>query len=224
MHQQMLLASAIASASAYPTVLQVDSQSFPTAATSHNVNMFATVNAGDGLLAQVASDGSSTNSAVATPSGWTLVGTSYSVNSSHRISVFWKSAAGTEGGTTVDFATTGTEELNIHLSRYQAGTFTGTPEVSFGSAVSTQNPDPPSLSPSWGSDDNAWVAGASYGVNRGTTVYPYSSNNQSTQTSTLLTLMTCTHNETTGTLNPGTFTISGLAATAIPHTIAIRPA
>ncbi len=86
---------------------------FGSDATTHAANMPATVNAGDLLLATAAFDSSSTT--ITTPSGWTLLQAGFSADPVGGL--YAKVAGGTEGGTTVDWATNNSQRGSVHVIR-----------------------------------------------------------------------------------------------------------
>lgn len=156
----------------------VGSQGFTASTTSHLVAISPGINAGDLLIAVCGTDGSTTNSVVtstgfAQPSG----GTQEITGVSARATILYKAAAGTEGGTNIDFTTVGAEEAAIIVLRVPVGTWQGTPEVLF-SATGSSNIIPlPSLSPTWGSANSLWVGCLFKGRALGITSYPYATNN-----------------------------------------------
>lgn len=191
-------------------------------ATSHLVNMPAVVSSGDLLIALIAVDG---NPTITTPSGWTFLQQS-NVTTIVKGAVYYKVAAGTEGGTTVDFATGTSERMMAQVVRIQAGTYSGTPESAVANTASSVNPDPPNLTPSWGALNTLWIAMSSMDNTRTVSVYPLANNqvrtaNASTGTA-YVTLATCSTNNSGSSLNPGTFTIN-IASDSVNFTIAVRP-
>jgi len=92
---------------AAPVVASVTETAFDTATTAHYVNMPATVTADDLLIVLFTNDG---NAAVTTPTGWNLLASDAN-GTQVRLSVYYKIAAGTEGGTTVNFVTSVVEPL-----------------------------------------------------------------------------------------------------------------
>jgi hypothetical protein len=121
---------------------------FSSATTSHAVPMPATVDSNDGLLVgfYVAS------TANCWAPGFSQLADGTNTN---RLYAFGKVAAGTEDGTTVDFQTTSTAFAIAHVYRVDAGTWA---EVvsGFEATVSTgtsATPDPPAVTPTWGSND-----------------------------------------------------------------------
>ena len=139
---------------AFPTVSDETIEAFATNTTEHLVDMPATVDSGDLLLVMFTNDATDT---VTTPTGWTqLFSEIRSPNVRHG--GYYKIADGTEGGTTVDFVTSGTETAMAVVYRITSWHGTTPPEVgTFAEATST-TPDPPSLTPSWGAEDTLWIA------------------------------------------------------------------
>jgi hypothetical protein len=219
----------------FPAVLSVEEQEFATEAQSYDVAMPASVSAGDLLIMFVAHDGDP-NDAWASVSGWTnLRDALWGVASQGRLGIWYKNASGSEGGTNVTVSfTSGTSTDRPAMAfvfRVQAGTWnTGSaPELAAANDVSGNvNPDPPSLSPSWGSDDNLWVAYMVCDQDRSVTAYPtsYSSNQVFTQVSGHLddhTAAAATREAAASSENPGAFTI-GSADQWGAVTLAVRGA
>lgn len=209
----------------YPTYLSATGSNFPTPATSHLVVMPATVNAGDLLMMQIATIA---NGAVTTPSGWTLM-SSVSLGAVQYVSWYYKVAAGTEGGTTVTVTVGLSCNAAALVHRIQAGTYSGAPEIANVATGNTANPDPPSLSPSWGSAATLWIAAFS-GRNpgSGTSVYPFANGNTrsasgATSDNSQGIAASCWENNTTASRDPGTFTNASSSARQA-HTVAVRPA
>lgn len=146
---------------AFPQTSAPAESSFSSASTTHNVSMPATVNAGDLLLVNMCLEASSSAPNVTTPSGWTQLWHTSSVGTSviTRYAGYAKAADGGEGGGTVNFATnvacTAAAQCYRVTNWYGslAGVETGTLDSGGGTT-----PDPPSLTASWGSEDNLWFA------------------------------------------------------------------
>lgn len=208
----------------YPVVLSVTASELGAAAgTSHLVAMPATVSAGDLLIALLAIDG---NPSATTPSGWTALANNAPAGNTNSGRIFYKVAAGTEGGTTVDFVTASSVRLMGQVYRIQAGTYQATPEAASANNLGSTTPDPPSLSPSWGSASNLWIAFASSDNTVSVSVYPLPNNQTRTANASggtaFITAMSCSDEQTGSSLDPGTFTISVSRAWAA-FTVAVRP-
>lgn len=152
----------------FPVVASVTATAFGTAATAHNVNMPATVNAGDLLLIHFGT-GSGFTGPGTDPSGWTK---QYNNGAAATlVEGFIKLADGTEGGTTVNVATTGSckaAALVYRITGWFGNISTGLDASGSASGTSTQ-PDSPSLDPfPWAAEDTLWLTVAS--LNADTTV------------------------------------------------------
>ena len=157
---------------AAPLVAAVTETAFGTDTTDHNVDMPATVDAGDLLIVLFTND---ENTTVNTPTGWSLM--TSDTNGPHvRLSVYYSIAAGTEGGTTVNFVTTSAEEAAAQVYRIANWHGTTPPEISTAATGTNTTPDPSSLDPAgWDVADTLWIAVA--GQDRGeqgTPTYPAS--------------------------------------------------
>ena len=122
---------------AVPVVASVTETAFGTDTTDHYVNIPATVNAGDLLIVLFTNDGSAT---VTIPSGWTELA-SDTRWSSVWLSVYYKIAAGTEGGTTVDFVTSAAEEAAAQVYRISNCHGTTPPEISTAATGTDTTPE-----------------------------------------------------------------------------------
>ncbi len=160
---------------AFPTVESLTETPFGSNATEHLVAMPATVNSGDLLVALFSNDGDST---VTTPGGWSLLGTETAdAAADDRLSIYSRDADGTEGGTTVDFVTSADQQAAAQVYRITGwgGTVPDDTELGSFATGSDANPDPPSLSPSWGAEDTLWLAISNHiDGDRNIDVYPAS--------------------------------------------------
>ncbi len=212
---------------AFPVVESVTATVFGAAATAHLVNMPPTVAEGDLLLANFSNDGTAT---VTTPAGWSLLGNALANGDSDRLSVYGKRADGTEGGTTVDFVTSVAETAVAQVYRIIGWGGVVASHVQLGTFVtgSSANPDPPSLSPSWGAEDTLWIALTNhFREGRTVDVYP-ASYTDGVQTEAGSQVNGTSLESARRVLNavsedPGTFTISSTVSWAA-NTVAIRPA
>jgi len=154
-----------------PVVASVTETAFGTDTTDHYVNMPATVGEGDLLMVLFAND---RDELVTTPSGWTQLASD--TGGPHvRLSIYYKIAAGDEGGTTVNFVTSDSEEAAAQVYRITDWHGTAPPGISVAATGSDAAPDPASLDPAgWDVADTLWiaVAGQDRGDQSGTTAYP----------------------------------------------------
>jgi len=198
---------------AAPTVAATNSGNNNTAGTSHTCNLPASISAGDLLILSVSAD----NTTISTPSGWTQLCTDIN-GTGARLSVFYKVAGGSEGGTVS--VSTGASTRSSHAS-YRITGYSGTPEAQTTNGSST-TPDPPSLTPSWGTFKTLWIvalASKTAIVFTSHTVSAYPTGYSNNQISALAnwTVSTTTHNlrntianrvKAVSADNPSTFTIS----------------
>lgn len=213
-----------------PVVVDVTASVFDADTTSHAVAMPATANAGELLLCIFANDDVT---GVTTPAGWTLIGAQSGAAGTSSCRVYAKSAAGTEGGTTVDFVTAGAEVAVAQVYRI-TGWNGGNPPTTSDIAIATVtgassvNADPPSLTPTWGSDTNLWIAIANLdNRSSGANTPPTNYTNMVYTEAPLAVNRTCVFSAvralTAATENPGTYTTAAAQAW-VGVTIAIRPA
>jgi len=93
--------------------------------------------------------------AVTTPPGWTNLAEQDRAPASSVI--FYKSADGTEGGTTVDVVTSVAKPAAAHVYRIKDW---ASIEVSTGNSAENATPAPNSLTPSWSAKDTLWISSA----------------------------------------------------------------
>jgi len=154
---------------AFPTVASLQETTVASMSTTHNIAHGATVNAGDLLVmifvgSQVGADETYT---ITDPSGWTLLAENQyndgSGNNRQNTGVYYKVASGSEGGTTVNVATSASVSAAAQVYRITAGTHNSAVEIgTFSEVEDGANPNPPSLTPSWGSADTLWLAVATW--------------------------------------------------------------
>ena len=212
---------------AAPVVASVTETAFGTNTLDHYVDMPATVNAGDLLIVLFTNDG---NDTVTTPGGWTELASD--ANGTYvRLSVYYRIAAGTEGGTTVNFVTSGVEQAAAQVYRITNWHGTTPPEISTAATGTSTSPNPASLDPAgWDVADTLWiaVAGQDRGDQGGTTAYPASyTDGISTQSSDPATIGVCRIHSARRVLaaaseNPSAFTIP-VSEQWVAFTIAVRP-
>jgi len=212
---------------AFPVVSATNTSAVSTAGTTHTVNLPTGIASGDLLIVFFSKKSGSSNT-LTWPSGWTALtdvnnGTNTGQSTAYRI------ADGTEGTT---ISVTSSASVKSAHNSYRITSWHGTtpPEGGAGSTGSSANPDPPSVSPSWGSADNLFLEAASVGSNT-------SSSAASTNYTNLLTInstggsggsnqmqASARHSLTGSTDDPdNAFTISASSIWA-SQTIAIRPA
>ncbi len=151
---------------AFPQTVAPTETAFAVIATEHLVDMPSSV-ASNSLLMMICTFGGNLSGAgptttATTPAGWTELFTDMQV--ANRTSVFLKVADGTEGGTTVDVVTGLDTGMTIQV--YEVTDWFGAlAGVEAGVAVkdSTNAPNSPSLTPTWGALDTLWFAVTGFG-------------------------------------------------------------
>lgn len=181
------------------------------------INLPASISAGDLLLLFISNNSANTP---ITPSGWTSL-----LNTGNGVSAFYKYASGSEGAT-VSVGSGGIRSGAAVCYRI-TGTDGSTAPALSATAITPASAtfDPPSLTPSWGSDDTLWLAisaevGGSHTVSAGPTGYTLQNNQVGTGSSSAIHAYARTN--AAASEDPSAFTLSGTAlGSAI--TVGIRP-
>lgn len=127
------------------------------------VNMPATVSSGDRLVCFASTYKQNGSNLPTAPSGWSTLATATTAPANGAI--FYKTADGTEGGTTEDFTLPVAQTccfLVLSIDN-QSGI-----EASSGATGLNANANADSLTPTWGSAKNLWIAFTAYGDDDGT--------------------------------------------------------
>lgn len=210
---------------AFPQVSSTNTSSEVSNVTSHTVNLPASISSGDLLIVFFSCDAVETTT-------WPSSNAWYDgvlvdeVGFNHTCDVVYRIADGTEGSTIT--VTTGTAEQSEHIS-YRITAWHGTtpPEAVDDGGVQTNQPDPPSLTPSWGSGDTLWIAGQTNNDGTSTvTTWPtnYTSNQLNPGSGVgSVAVGVATRENATSSENPSAFTITATEH-AVAFTIAVRPA
>ena len=210
---------------AAPAVASVTETAFGSDTTTHNVSMPATVNAGNLLIVLFNNDGSAT---VTTPAGWTQLA-SNATGTAVRLSIYYKIAAGTEGGTTVNFNTSASEQAAAQVYRITDWHGTTPPEISTAATGTSTAADPSSLNPAgWDVANTLWLAVAGQDQGGGTPTYPVSytggiTTRSDTAGNSRCQMMSARRVLAAASENPGAFTILGNVEEWVAFTIAVRP-
>lgn len=213
---------------AFPQIVASNFSGEESDVTTHGVDLPATVNAGELLLIYASINDPRTFTA---PTGWTLIRElAFDLNAG---AVFGKVAAGTEGGTSVTFDTSGTTRsahYSIAVSGW-GGALTSV-EVSAGfgqGSTVTHNPD--AVTASWGADDNLFIASAHVrkGGSRVVTAWPtdYTSNQLSYKTAANsggALIAIASRELASATDDPSTFTTDVDSTNSVSFTTVIKPA
>ena len=124
-----------------------------TTAASFNAPLPSGIQAGELLVLFVAAGpfGGGTADIIA-PSGWTQL---FHTANTDRFGCYYKVATGSEGAT-VAVSTTGNRSWATNS--YRVSGYQGTPVAGTSATGATASPNPPSVSPSWGSAKTLWIA------------------------------------------------------------------
>lgn len=209
---------------AFPAVETVRVTDFASTSTTHNVVMPATVNAGDYLVCLIQLYEADFDVIQAsTPANWNFLSHG-SVAGEVGLTVFYKPAIGDEGDTSVNFATgTNTSGLAVVYS------VSGASAIQVGTSAtgaSSTHPNPPSVTASWGSADNLWLAAcATYDADGSISAYPTNYTGGRTDRGTVgeAYFGTATRQNATATEDPGVFTRTGAQPPWVAQTIVFKP-
>lgn len=213
---------------AFPAAGTAVDTDFATSVTSMAVNMPATVNSGDLLIAIVSVRNAGTWTK---PSGWNDIATLSQAGggSVGKTNGFYKIADGTEdGGTATWTASVGTSGAwqVIRITNWHGTT---PPEAATASGDAT-SANPPSLTPSWGAADTLWLAIAGHAAasaaafTAAPTNYLGFANNGASSGGAAVSIASCYRELNATSEDPGTFTAGGSNRWWAAGTIAIRPA
>lgn len=196
-----------------PALRSSQGPTLSSSATTHAINMPATVSAGDMLVVLICANNSWGSGVL--DGNWTAFQASNGV-----IYGGYKIAAGTEGGTSVAFTTTTYADLDyVVLSIYNHGSVA--PQITAPTSGTSSYPDPAALTPSWGAADVMWVALAQNTIANfmvSPDGYASLSYQNGSTPKTAVAYKTATN---TTTENPGAFTI-GSARSWSAYTIGIK--
>jgi hypothetical protein len=209
----------VTTASATPPTVSGIGATYNTAGTTrtaHPIPLPTGIVAGELLLAVFPYDG---GAGATWPAGWTEIADR--ANSSHGLAVAYRIANGTEGSTVT--VTTAAELAVGFVYRITGWHGSAPPEIA--TAIgSSATPDPPSLTPTWGSGNTLWLA--AYGINGGPNAeptYPLTQNRRWARTggSGASGGALASQAVVAATLDPGTF-VDGANNAWAAATIAIR--
>lgn len=196
---------------------------------THNVNMPATTKAGDLLLMFFSYDDSTAT--ITDPDGaggWTQVTANSSATGGVTGSIWAKIATGSDGST-VNFASSTSQSASAQVYRIAANSWSGSLSdiaSAVGTGSTTTTPNPPALTPSWGSANNLWleyVAGGTHtALTTPSTNYANGTHTNGNTGNAGASVDTAYRLNTAATEDPGTMTLA-TNSTDIPFTIAVRP-
>jgi hypothetical protein len=132
------------------------SQKFTTATTAHVVTLPATLDSGDLIFISLAVYGGSA-STVTNPTGFTEL---EELDKSNQIKLVtsYKWSDGTEDGGSADYETSAGQRAVASVCRIQGALSSTNPEKGTAGTGVSVNPDPPSVTASWGAEANLFLA------------------------------------------------------------------
>ena len=145
----------------FPKFEERAESNWSTSVTQHLVAMPGTVVAGELLIIVFGCFSSASGTTTVTdPSGWTVKSKTEDTTLNRGVAaVYAKIADGTEGGATVDVVTNRGRPAAAHAIRISGwrGVSLDNLALALYITASTNTPNPPSLSASWGAADNLWI-------------------------------------------------------------------
>lgn len=202
---------------AFPQVAGTNTSSHGSGVTSHTVSLPASIGAGDLLLIFANFNGSTV--AVSVPTGWTEI---YDSQSGSGSAWGWKAYRIADGGEGTSVSvTTDVSVTSAHQTFRITGHGGNAPELSSAGGTSS-NPDPPSLTPSWGSADTLWFAVYSHDSTTSISAYPTNYTNGN-HTATASGVASARRELAATSEDPGTFTVTTLRDADV-ITLAVEPA
>lgn len=161
------------------------------------------------------------------PAGWTELFDS--TTGGQGLSVAYRVTDGTETSPITVTGSGASDQIVSHVYRISGNHAVSAPEVGVAATgLAGVNPDPPSLSPSWGSEETLWIAMASLSGQADFTAAPTDYTNlewklfNDTTGGANPTIGSARRERMIATEDPGTFTV-GAAVDWSANTIAIRP-
>lgn len=208
---------------AFSTSIDTD---FAASVTSMAVNMPATVNAGDRLIALVHVRNAGTWNTI--PTGWSKIAEQAGGGAVGELSIFEKVAIGNEDGTTATWITSASTTGAWKVLRITGAHASTASEVTATSGDATAA-NPPSETASWGSADNLFIAVAGHSASSAAawsaapTNYSNFAINGASSGGSAVCVAFGTRQLANATDDPGTFTVSGSNRWWGAATIVVRP-
>lgn len=146
---------------AFPTIASITTTaSANSSGASNNLSLPATIDAGDLLIGII---GRRDRDTWTPPTGWTEIVDVQPATENATLAAAYKIADGTEDGGTITFTSSGTGNLRKggFVLRITGWHGSQAPEAATASASTTTDPNPPSLTASWGAEDNLWIVASS---------------------------------------------------------------
>lgn len=203
-------------------VLQAATGGSTSATTSHSMSLPASITAGEMLLLII--QGSDDTVTWTTPTGWDGQILNNSTGGFHRTVAFYKLSASGSEGATVSVTSSGNTDSAYTSYRVSGHDTSTAPEANSSSTSETATPNPPSLTPAWGSAATLWIAGCT--ISGSQTLDSYSSGYSGGRKDGTGTRFVASAylQSTVSSEDPGTLSFSGGAPAVRPFTIGIKPA
>lgn len=192
--------------------------------TVHSIDLPATVNSGEAIILLSSTSGNDTNT---TPTGYTLV--HFKLETNATMYVWAKIAAGTEGGTSVTY-TSGSGQASAHIAitvDNWSGVIADIESSATTAIGASTDPDPVTVTASWGSDDNMFLALSAIRKINSVSSFPTNYNSNQIESLGLFdgggsTCIMCTRNLVSATDDPGIFTLADISGWSAA-TLVIKP-
>jgi hypothetical protein len=214
-----------AAAGAFPVVegSNTGAASGGTGTTNYSAPLPSSITSGELLLLFVAAGAGGARTV--SVSGWSELFNSIGSGSLRRLACFYKVATGSEGASVT---VSGSNSSFWASTCYRISGYQGTPEAGTIATGSSASPNPPSLSPSWGSAKTLWFAvagkdaGGSSDFSGAPTNYDNIIQNGGTGSGNHAAIATARRELEASSDDPATFSISSNDWAA--NTVAVRPA
>jgi hypothetical protein len=144
-----------------PTIITTNTGNEAVADTTYSCPLPASLVSGNLIIVIGALWVSASASQFNTPSGWTQLFQSSGTSTLRSLACFYRVSDGLEGATLAMTTTVNAFKSSV---AYQLSGHVGAPEAGTVATGSTSVPDPPSLSPSWGSRPTLWLAAMAHTV------------------------------------------------------------
>ena len=224
-HGDALIYDKTAPVATFPVVEGTNQNATTSVSSSIAVALPASIQAGELLIIFVSANNNA-GVTFTTPSGWTQLYNVTGGGNMRRHACYYKVATGSEGASVT---LTGSTNATFAANSYRISGYQGTPEAATPATGSSASPNPPSLTPSWGSAKTLWLAVAADISTSGTApTAPTNFGSGITAQGNTFGANQCRTSSSRRELestseDPGTFTI-GSSNQWIAATVAIRPA
>lgn len=193
--------------------------------TNHTGTMPPGVVSGNLIIANLSMDG---NTTLGWPAGWTVLSPITNSGGDGTSEVRYRIADGSEAGHIV-VTTPASEACSFAMYRITDWHGTTPPEAGTPNTGSSQNPDAPSLSPSWGAEDNLYIFIAAWGSSISNIDANYPANytlsqlTDSVGNSNIPGIAMAARQLAASSDDPGAATL-GASSTWVANTLVVRPA